>query len=80
MDRQPTNSFRLIYVLWSPTSGFVLGTRQGDPNCGVQSYFSPSSDWMPPFMRVNPVIDWNYGQVGYLSILYRTVIIGYVFS
>lgn len=23
----------------------------------------PSSDWMPPFMRVNPVIDWNYGQV-----------------
>ncbi|CAM9564883.1 unnamed protein product, partial [Hapterophycus canaliculatus] len=42
---------------------FVLGTRQGDPNCGVQTSFTPSSDWMPPFMRVNPVIDWNYGQV-----------------
>ncbi|CAM9150612.1 unnamed protein product [Ectocarpus sp. 4 AP-2014] len=43
--------------------GFVLGTRKGDPNCGVQTSFTPSSDWMPPFMRVNPVIDWNYGQV-----------------
>ncbi|CAM9394502.1 unnamed protein product [Pylaiella littoralis] len=43
--------------------GFVLGTRKGDPNCGVQTSFTPSSDWMPPFMRVNPVIDWDYGQI-----------------
>lgn len=42
---------------------FVLGTRQGDPNCGDQSYFSPSSSWMPPFMRVNPILRWTYGQV-----------------
>ena len=42
---------------------FVLGTRRGDPNCGDQQEFSPSSSWMPPFMRVNPVITWNYGQV-----------------
>lgn len=34
---------------------FVLGTREGDPNCGDQEVFAPSSDWMPPFMRVNPV-------------------------
>ena len=26
---------------------FVLGTRRGDPNCGDQQAFSPSSDWMP---------------------------------
>ncbi|CAM9334039.1 unnamed protein product [Chrysoparadoxa australica] len=43
--------------------GFVLGTRKGDPNCGVQTSFTPSSDWMPPFMRVNPIIDWDYGQI-----------------
>jgi len=43
--------------------GFVLGTRRGDPNCGVQESFSPSSDWMPPFMRVNPVLTWEYGDV-----------------
>ena len=43
--------------------GFVLGTRRGDPNCGVQTAFTPSSDWMPPFMRVNPILDWEYGQV-----------------
>ena len=34
--------------------GFVLGTRQGDPNCEGQEKFAPSSTWMPPFMRVNP--------------------------
>eukprot|EP00613_Pedinella_sp_CCMP2098_P067981 CAMPEP_0171990390 /NCGR_PEP_ID=MMETSP0993-20121228/276899_1 /TAXON_ID=483369 /ORGANISM="non described non described, Strain CCMP2098" /LENGTH=727 /DNA_ID=CAMNT_0012643399 /DNA_START=41 /DNA_END=2224 /DNA_ORIENTATION=- len=44
--------------------GFVLGTRAGDPNAGGQQSFAPSSDWMPvSFMRVNPVLDWNYGQV-----------------
>jgi FAD synthetase len=43
--------------------GFILGTRKGDPNCGAQQAFSPSSDWMPPFMRVNPIIEWDYGQV-----------------
>ncbi|CAM9196499.1 unnamed protein product, partial [Discosporangium mesarthrocarpum] len=43
--------------------GFVLGTRKGDPNCGIQTSFTPSSDWMPPFMRVNPILTWDYGQV-----------------
>merc|ERR1712151_866203 len=42
---------------------FVLGTRHDDPNAGSQGKFAPSSSWMPPFMRVNPIIDWTYGQV-----------------
>lgn len=45
---------------------FVLGTRQGDPNCGNQQAFAPSSLGMKgvkPFMRVNPVLDWTYGDV-----------------
>lgn len=42
---------------------FVLGTRKGDPNCGDQQFFSPSSSWMPPFMRVNPILLWSYGEV-----------------
>ncbi|GMH52913.1 hypothetical protein TrST_g3861 [Triparma strigata] len=42
---------------------FVLGTRVGDPNCKDQKAFEPSSDWMPPFMRVNPILDWTYGSV-----------------
>jgi len=45
------------------TPAFVLGTRKGDPNCGNQEAFSPSSSWMPAFMRVNPILDWEYGHV-----------------
>jgi len=45
------------------TLAFVLGTRRGDPNCGNQGDFAPSSSYMPPFMRVNPVIEWTYGQI-----------------
>ena len=43
--------------------GFVLGTRSGDPNSVGQEAFSPSSSYMPPFMRVNPIIDWTYENV-----------------
>jgi len=42
---------------------FVLGTRAGDPNAAGQQHFGPSSSWMPPFMRVNPIIDWSYAEV-----------------
>ena len=45
------------------TPAFVLGTRRGDPNCGDQERFAPSSSWMPAFMRVNPILDWEYGHV-----------------
>jgi len=47
----------------APHLAFVLGTRKGDPNCGVQKNFEPSSSWMPAFMRVNPILNWDYGQV-----------------
>ena len=45
------------------TPAFALGTRKADPNCGTQEAFSPSSSWMPAFMRVNPILDWEYGHV-----------------
>ena len=32
---------------------FVLGTRKTDPNAVGQEAFSPSSEWLPPFMRVS---------------------------
>lgn len=43
--------------------GFVLGTRTSDPNAGKQSIFAPSSSYMPSFMRINPILQWTYGNV-----------------
>lgn len=41
----------------------VLGTRYGDPNAIGQEFFCPSSEGWPPFMRVNPILDWSYQDV-----------------
>lgn len=35
--------------------------NRGDPNAEGQEYFCPSSAGWPPFMRINPILDWNYG-------------------
>lgn len=50
---------------------FVLGTRSSDPNAVGQDFFAPSSHWMPPFMRVNPVLEWNYGHVWHFLRLFQ---------
>lgn len=50
---------------------FVLGTRTTDPNAGTQGQFAPSSHYMPPFMRVNPVLDWTYGHVWHFLRLFK---------
>ncbi|RLN22630.1 FAD synthase [Panicum miliaceum] len=43
-----------------PTKAIFIGTRIGDPNAVGQEQFSPSSPGWPPFMRVNPILDWSY--------------------
>jgi len=50
---------------------FVLGTRICDPNAIGQNHFSPSSHWMPAFMRVNPVLNWNYGHIWHFLRLFK---------
>jgi hypothetical protein len=47
----------------SKIAAILLGTRRGDPNAGGQDHFCPSSRGWPPFLRVNPVLDWAYGDV-----------------
>ncbi|KAJ3680780.1 hypothetical protein LUZ60_015269 [Juncus effusus] len=46
-----------------PTKAIFLGTRIGDPNAVGQEQFSPSSIGWPPFMRINPILDWSYRDV-----------------
>lgn len=42
---------------------FVMGTRRADPHGATLEHFSPSSPGWPPFMRVNPILEWNYNDV-----------------
>ncbi|CAK9230113.1 unnamed protein product [Sphagnum troendelagicum] len=46
-----------------PIRAIVLGTRMGDPNTVGLGEFAPSSPGWPPFMRVNPILDWTYRDV-----------------
>jgi len=50
---------------------FVLGTRSSDPNAQSQGHFAPSSHYMPPFMRVNPILEWTYGHVWHFLRLFQ---------
>eukprot|EP00584_Thalassiosira_punctigera_P016619 CAMPEP_0172554626 /NCGR_PEP_ID=MMETSP1067-20121228/55516_1 /TAXON_ID=265564 ORGANISM="Thalassiosira punctigera, Strain Tpunct2005C2" /NCGR_SAMPLE_ID=MMETSP1067 /ASSEMBLY_ACC=CAM_ASM_000444 /LENGTH=767 /DNA_ID=CAMNT_0013343031 /DNA_START=294 /DNA_END=2597 /DNA_ORIENTATION=- len=50
---------------------FILGTRKDDPNAGSQGVYAPSSHYMPPFLRVNPILDWTYGQVWHFLRLFE---------
>nr|GLL16617.1 FAD synthase-like isoform X1 [Ipomoea trifida] len=44
----------------NPIKAIFLGVRIGDPTAVGQEQFSPSSPGWPPFMRVNPILDWSY--------------------
>ncbi|KAK3043054.1 hypothetical protein RJ639_002622 [Escallonia herrerae] len=51
-----------------PIRAIFLGVRIGDPTAVGQEQFSPSSPGWPPFMRVNPVLDWSYSYTSIGSI------------
>ncbi|GMH33055.1 hypothetical protein BSKO_00889 [Bryopsis sp. KO-2023] len=51
------------YIANNQIKAVVLGTRRGDPNAPGQGFFCPSSDGWPPFMRINPILDWSYQDV-----------------
>ncbi|KAK3036369.1 hypothetical protein RJ639_032138 [Escallonia herrerae] len=55
-----------------PIRAIFLGVRIGDPTAVGQEQFSPSSPGWPPFMRVNPILDWSYSYTSIGSI-YDTV-------
>lgn len=42
---------------------FVMGTRRSDPYAGEMKGLEESSPGWPSFMRVNPILDWEYGHV-----------------
>ena len=42
---------------------FVMGTRSTDPGGDTLGPFSPSSAGWPLFMRVNPILEWDYTDI-----------------
>lgn len=56
------------YLERTGVAAIVLGTRRGDPNAGGQDALCASSPGWPPFLRVNPVLEWGYSDVwGFLD-------------
>ena len=56
------------YLERTGVAAIVLGTRRGDPNAGGQDALCASSPGWPPFLRVNPVLEWGYADVwGFLD-------------
>jgi FAD synthetase len=43
--------------------GFFLGTRKSDPHGQFVESFSPSSKGWPTFMRIHPILSWNFGDI-----------------
>lgn len=48
------------------TCAFVIGTRRGDPHGTSMEHFEPSSPDWSPFMRVNPILTFDYHHVWHL--------------
>lgn len=42
---------------------FVMGTRRSDPHAAGMRALEPSSPGWPEFMRVNPILEWEYAHV-----------------
>jgi FAD synthetase len=41
----------------------IMGLRKGDPYSEEAVYFDPSTKGWPPFMRVNPILNWTYEHI-----------------
>ena len=43
----------------------IMGSKKTDPYCSHLTNLTPSNinKGYPPFLRINPIIDWSYEQV-----------------
>ncbi|POS84354.1 hypothetical protein EPUL_004038 [Erysiphe pulchra] len=41
----------------------LVGTRRSDPHGKLLTHFDETDNGWPSFMRVHPVIDWNYSEI-----------------
>jgi FAD synthetase len=53
----------MVDLVASGLRAILLGTRRGDPHTDGAEHFIPSTQDYPPFMRVNPILEWRYDEV-----------------
>lgn len=56
------------YLHEKPTvKAIFVGTRRTDPHGEHLTHFDPTDKNWPQFMRIHPVIDWNYVDIWTVS-------------
>eukprot|EP01110_Echinostelium_bisporum_P004005 TRINITY_DN19826_c0_g1_i1.p1 TRINITY_DN19826_c0_g1~~TRINITY_DN19826_c0_g1_i1.p1 ORF type:complete len:224 (-),score=-3.11 TRINITY_DN19826_c0_g1_i1:118-789(-) len=61
---EPLNQHILQSIIDSyQLKAIFMGTRSTDPRASTLMPFSPTDKGWPSFMRVNPILHWNYGDV-----------------
>ncbi|KAL3471111.1 hypothetical protein BJX99DRAFT_250666 [Aspergillus californicus] len=65
MNEQTTlkSSFQDYLDRHKSVRAIFVGTRRTDPYCDKLGHFSQTDGGWPPFMRINPVVDWHYAEI-----------------
>lgn len=48
---------------WPDIKALIVGTRRTDPHGKDLQSFSPTTSGWPSYMRINPLLEWDYGSI-----------------
>jgi len=57
------NALDIYRLKYPEVEAILIGTRRTDPNGAKLSHQDPTDGDWPPYMRIHPIIDWNYQAI-----------------